>query len=115
MICTLTHFVLNSHLPVHNILDDIPYIWTGGRKCNFNGCDRKDLMPNIVNGWFWAPTNKKIPAKNKCRVCDWSRTGGYVASFFIRRRSGFEHKYKPMRSLYKYFNINAINSSLFCK
>lgn len=56
--------------------DDIPYIWTGGRKCNFRGCDRKDLMPNIINGWFWAPTNKKIPAKNKCRVCDWSRTGG---------------------------------------
>ena len=59
-----------------NYLDDIPYIWTGGRKCNFKGCDRKDLMPTIINGWFWAPTNKKIPAKNKCRVCDWSRTGG---------------------------------------
>merc|ERR1719350_611203 len=56
--------------------EDIPYIWTGGRKCNFKGCDRKDLMPTIINGWFWAPTNKKIPAKNKCRVCDWSRTGG---------------------------------------
>merc|ERR1712085_148577 len=26
------------------------YIWTGGRKCNFRGCDRPDLQPTIVNG-----------------------------------------------------------------
>ena len=72
------HIVFWKHFKTNGLsfLDDIPYIWTGGRKCNFKGCDRKDLMPNIINGWFWAPTNKKIPAKNKCRVCDWSRTGG---------------------------------------
>lgn len=52
------------------------YIWTGGRKCNFNGCDRPDLTPNIVNGWFWAARRTKIPAKNKCDYCDWSFTGG---------------------------------------
>ena len=73
-ILNISHFETRN--PFEIILDDIPYIWTGGRKCNFRGCDRKDLMPNIINGWFWAPTNKKIPAKNKCRVCDWSRTGG---------------------------------------
>ena len=71
-----SHFTIDYFTIFCNNLDDIPYIWTGGRKCNFRGCDRKDLMPTIINGWFWAPTNKKIPAKNKCRVCDWSRTGG---------------------------------------
>ena len=52
------------------------YIWTGGRKCNFNGCDRPDLTPNIVNGWFWAARRNRIPAKGKCSYCDWSFTGG---------------------------------------
>lgn len=56
--------------------ENIPYIWTGGRKCNFDGCDRPDLQPAIVNGWYWAPIGKKIPAKNKCPFCDWSNTGG---------------------------------------
>ena len=31
--------------------EELHYIWTGGRKCNFKGCDRKDLQPAIVNGW----------------------------------------------------------------
>jgi len=52
------------------------YIWTGGRKCNFKGCDRPDLTPNIVNGWFWAARRTKIEPKNKCNFCDWSNTGG---------------------------------------
>ena len=56
--------------------DDIDYIWTGGRKCNFKGCERKDLQPAIINGWFWASTNMRIPNKRRCRYCDWSRTGG---------------------------------------
>ena len=59
------------------VTEDIPYIWTGGRKCNFKGCERKDLQPAIINGWFWAPTNKRIPNKRRCKFCDWSRTGGY--------------------------------------
>ena len=41
--------------------NDISYIWTGGRKCNFRGCDRPDLQPAIENGWYWAPTGKRIP------------------------------------------------------
>ena len=52
------------------------YIWTGGRKCNFRGCDRPDLTPNIVNGWFWAARRTKIPAKGDCDFCEWSPTGG---------------------------------------
>ena len=52
------------------------YIWTGGRKCNFRGCDRPDLTPNIINGWFWAARRTKIPAKQDCDFCEWSPTGG---------------------------------------
>ena len=56
--------------------DDIPYIWTGGRKCNFQGCDRADLQPTIENGWYWAPTGKRIPSPRQCGYCAWSPTGG---------------------------------------
>ena len=56
--------------------NDIPYIWTGGRKCNFDGCDRADLQPAIENGWYWAPTGKRIPSPRKCGYCTWSTTGG---------------------------------------
>ena len=30
----------------------IRFFWTSGRKCNFEGCDREDLLPSIVNGEF---------------------------------------------------------------
>lgn len=59
--------------------NNVKYIWTSGRKCNFDGCDRPDLKPTIVNGWFWsgstariAPTNDRSGAWNG----DWSLTGG---------------------------------------
>ena len=29
--------------------DKVPFIWTGGRKCNFEGCDRPDLQPGKTN------------------------------------------------------------------
>merc|ERR1712032_144494 len=45
--------------------EELHYIWTGGRKCNFKGCDRKDLQPAILNGWYWAPTGKRIPPPKK--------------------------------------------------
>ena len=63
---------------VHDLIrkEDLHYIWTGGRKCNFKGCDRKDFQPTIVNGWYWAPTGKRIPAPRRCSYCEWSRTGG---------------------------------------
>merc|ERR1712029_1257002 len=47
-----------------------------GRKCNFKGCDRKDFQPTIVNGWYWAPTGKRIPPPKRCGYCEWSNTGG---------------------------------------
>jgi len=43
---------------------NVSYIWTSGRKCNFDGCDRPDLQPPIVNGWFWSGSSARIPATN---------------------------------------------------
>jgi len=58
---------------------DLPYIWTSGRLCNFKGCDREDLQPVRVNGWFWsgsgvkmAPTNSTPPGWT---YQPWSFTG----------------------------------------
>lgn len=47
--------------------------------CNFKGCDRDDLQPTQINGWFWsgsgvkmAPTNGNPPG---WRYQPWSTTG----------------------------------------
>jgi len=59
--------------------NDLPYIWSSGRLCNFKGCDREDLQPASVNGWFWsgsgvkmAPTNSTPPGWS---YQPWSFTG----------------------------------------
>ncbi|TRY66917.1 hypothetical protein TCAL_04358 [Tigriopus californicus] len=58
---------------------DLAYIWTSGRLCNFKGCDREDLQPTRINGWFWsgsgvkmAPTDKAPPGWS---YQPWSFTG----------------------------------------
>ncbi|XP_042235144.1 L-selectin-like [Homarus americanus] len=65
---------------VKNALSEgnVKYIWTSGRKCNFDGCDRPDLKPTIINGWFWSGSGKRIPPTNSKAGWngDWSRTGG---------------------------------------
>ncbi|XP_037802414.1 uncharacterized protein LOC119597050 isoform X1 [Penaeus monodon] len=57
---------------------NVKYIWTSGRKCNFDGCDRPDLKPTLVNGWFWSGSSARIPATNGSFgwVGDWSNSGG---------------------------------------
>ncbi|XP_063601231.1 uncharacterized protein LOC134777325 isoform X2 [Penaeus indicus] len=57
---------------------NVKYIWTSGRKCNFDGCDRPDLKPTLVNGWFWSGSSARIPATNGTFgwVGDWSNNGG---------------------------------------
>jgi len=59
-----------------NALD---YIWTSGRLCDFKGCDREDLQPVSVNGWFWTGSNKKIAPTNSTPPSwsyqPWSPTG----------------------------------------
>lgn len=56
---------------------NVRYIWTSGRKCNFNGCDRPDLQPQNVNGWFWSGSGAKIGPTSQRNSGDWSHTGGY--------------------------------------
>ena len=57
---------------------NVKYVWTSGRKCNFDGCDRADLQPPIVNGWFWSGSSARIPATNSTFGWrgDWSPSGG---------------------------------------
>lgn len=50
------------------ITDDVPYIWTSGRLCDFKGCEnRKDLEPKNVFGWFWSANREKLSPTNQ--VC----------------------------------------------
>lgn len=56
---------------------NVRYIWTSGRKCNFAGCDRADLQPANVNGWFWSGSGAKIGPTTQRNSGDWSHTGGY--------------------------------------
>lgn len=59
--------------------DDLAYIWTSGRLCNFKGCDRDDLQPTIVNGWFWSGSGVKMAPTNSTppgwQYQPWSDTG----------------------------------------
>ena len=32
----------------------VPFFWTSGRKCNFDGCDKPEFFPKLINGWFWS-------------------------------------------------------------
>ena len=73
-------FFIIHFISVFYFLVRLRYIWTGGRKCNFRGCDRPDLQPTIVNGWFWAARRSRVPAKDKCDYCEWSPTGGKIMS-----------------------------------
>lgn len=63
-----------------NFIGNIRYIWTSGRKCNFNGCDRPDLVPANVNGWFWSGSGAKIGPTTQRNSGDWSHTGGFGQS-----------------------------------
>jgi len=56
---------------------NVPYFWTSGRLCDFDGCDRPDLFPKNINGWFWSATQVAMPPTNSSRAFhDWSHTGG---------------------------------------
>ena len=52
------------------------YIWTSGRKCNFAGCEREDLQPVIVNGWFWSGSGVRLGSAQGRVTGAWSSTGG---------------------------------------
>lgn len=33
--------------------NNVKFIWTSGRLCDFDGCDRPEFFPKNINGWFW--------------------------------------------------------------
>ncbi|KAH1017174.1 hypothetical protein HUJ05_007872 [Dendroctonus ponderosae] len=41
-----------------------------------NGCDRPDLLPVEVNGWFWTAIFQKLAPTTDRESNDWSFTGG---------------------------------------
>ncbi|KPI93950.1 hypothetical protein RR46_13115 [Papilio xuthus] len=60
--------------------NDIPYIWTSGRLCDFKGCEsRKDLEPKNIFGWFWSANREKMSPTNQIPngwgYNPWSQTG----------------------------------------
>ncbi|GBP38038.1 hypothetical protein EVAR_95163_1 [Eumeta japonica] len=60
--------------------NDVPYIWTSGRLCDFKGCEqRKDLEPKNIFGWFWSANREKISPTNQIPngwgYNPWSKTG----------------------------------------
>jgi len=53
------------------------FFWTSGRKCNFDGCDKPEFFPKLINGWFWSANQVKMPpANSRNQFHDWSHTGG---------------------------------------
>merc|ERR1711874_237262 len=77
----------------HNIIAsflterDLPYTWTSGRLCNFKGCDREDLQPINVAGWFWSGSGVRIAPTNSTppfwQFQPWSHTG-HKSQFFAQ-------------------------------
>ena len=69
-------FVVNNQLRIY-FTANVPYFWTSGRLCDFDGCDRPDLFPKNINGWFWSANQVPMPPTNSShRFHDWSHTGG---------------------------------------
>ncbi|CAH1368087.1 unnamed protein product [Tenebrio molitor] len=59
------------------IVDEkVKYIWTSGRLCDFQGCDRADLQPLPINGWFWTAVLQKLAPTTQRDQNDWSENGG---------------------------------------
>merc|ERR1712190_599581 len=55
---------------------NVPYFWTSGRLCDFDGCDRPDFFPKNINGWFWSANQARLSPTNGSAFHDWSGTGG---------------------------------------
>ena len=60
------------------IAANVPYFWTSGRLCDFDGCDRPDFFPKNINGWFWSANQARLsPTDSRSAFHDWSATGGF--------------------------------------
>ena len=62
---------------VKGFMGGAQFFWTSGRKCNFDGCDRPEFFPKLINGWFWSANQAKLaPTNSRNQFHDWSHTGG---------------------------------------
>jgi len=62
---------------VKGFLGNTQFFWTSGRKCNFDGCDKPEFFPKLINGWFWSANQVKMaPTNSRNQFHDWSHTGG---------------------------------------
>merc|ERR1712203_653610 len=60
---------------VKGFMNGVKYIWTSGRLCNFDGCDRPDFEPKNINGWFWSANQARLaPSNSRNQFHDWSQT-----------------------------------------
>nr|XP_021197504.2 uncharacterized protein LOC110381452 [Helicoverpa armigera] len=66
----------NEWVKARIVQDKQKYIWTSGRLCDFKGCNRPDLLPNEVNGWFWTAELQKLAPTTNRQQNDWSEGGG---------------------------------------
>ncbi|KAJ8982527.1 hypothetical protein NQ317_018568 [Molorchus minor] len=66
----------NEWIKRHLVEEKVKYIWTSGRLCDFKGCERADLQPAIVNGWFWTAVLQKLAPATQRDQNDWSEMGG---------------------------------------
>ncbi|XP_075235867.1 uncharacterized protein LOC142332987 [Lycorma delicatula] len=66
----------NDYIKSHLIRDNVKYIWTSGRLCDFKGCERPDLQPPNINGWFWSSELQKLSPTTDRAQNDWSQSGG---------------------------------------
>ena len=68
---------LNGSYVFYSFSANVAYFWTSGRLCDFDGCDRPDLFPKNINGWFWSANQVAMsPTNSTHRFHDWSHTGG---------------------------------------
>ncbi|KAJ8733893.1 hypothetical protein PYW07_014444 [Mythimna separata] len=66
----------NEWVKARIVQDKQKYIWTSGRLCDFKGCNRPDLIPNEINGWFWTAELQKLAPTTNRQQNDWSEGGG---------------------------------------
>ncbi|XP_071546437.1 L-selectin-like [Panulirus ornatus] len=69
------YFMLKRNM----LADGIRYLWTSGRRCDFSeACQRPDLQPVDVHGWFWSGSSVRMrPTTHRAPDNDWSHTGGF--------------------------------------
>ena len=86
------------------VSDDLAYIWTSGRLCNFKGCDRDDLQPVQVNGWFWSGSGVKMAPTNSTPP-GWSYQpwSGKIRKKVQKIREITFHKKKSEKNLCEFF------------